>query len=365
MRRALGHDVDHDSSAGTTRGDGSGIMNRTTKSGRWLGLGLCLMAVVPAVAAEGDAPHLEAGREREQAQAWCEGARPGSKAELGKEEGGDTTLRCLVDGAAEGPGFAWYPDGAMSARGNYVAGRMQGQWRHFYPDGGLKDEGEYRAGAREGEWKFWTAGTLEPEIRRFHDGEAEVAEDPSDDRRAWGFRAGIHSAWSPGQTNLDNNSVTPRLDPSIGLVYESDRYENGIGRLKTTVWGGWMGASNDLRYTTAARVNKVEEYRASFAFATFGQQIEVGSGFWLGAELGAGLSLGSRTDVYVEAASGARTLESSRTNATELGIYPAISALYSLPLRMRASSLQIGASGVPPVFGFSYFTAFAAYTRRF
>lgn len=336
-------------------------MNKTTPV-IWLTLGLTAPL---AFAAEIDAPRLEAGKEREQAQAWCERAQAGSEAEIGNDEGGDVTLRCLLNGRAEGTSFVWYPTGALGARGEYVAGKRQGLWRHYYPDGTLKDEGEYSSDAREGEWKFWTAGTLEPELIRFQGGEAEVEEDPSADRSAWGFRAGVHSAWSPGQTTLNNSSVTPRLDPSIGLVYESDRFENGLGRLKTTIWGGWMGAGNDLRYTTAAQVNKLEEYRASFAFASFGQQVEVSNGFWLGAELGAGVSLSTKTDVYVIPATGDRTLESSRANATELGIYPALTALYTIPVKMRASSLQIGASGVPPVFGFSYFTAFATYLRRF
>lgn len=61
-----------------------------------------------------------------------------------------TEVECDASGAREGAFHRYLPDGRLEAEGQYVAGRMDGEWRWFGADGALDAEksGVYRDGRR-------------------------------------------------------------------------------------------------------------------------------------------------------------------------------------------------------------------------
>ena len=69
-------------------------------------------------------------------------------------------------GRPHGEWTAWYADGEVRERGEYVHGRRQGRFVQWYPEGQRHSEGERRfdaqarASLREGPWRFWYANGL-------------------------------------------------------------------------------------------------------------------------------------------------------------------------------------------------------------
>jgi hypothetical protein len=54
----------------------------------------------------------------------------------------------FVEGLRHGPTRRWYDDGTLRAEGEFVNGRMEGDWRWYLPDGTPDGErtGRYEAG---------------------------------------------------------------------------------------------------------------------------------------------------------------------------------------------------------------------------
>ncbi len=70
-------------------------------------------------------------------EAWCET----------KDKDDKTVLH--------GPYRAWYPDGVLGTKGQYIFGKAQGLWEAWYENGEKEAEGYYVDGLKIGEWHYW------------------------------------------------------------------------------------------------------------------------------------------------------------------------------------------------------------------
>ena len=69
-------------------------------------------------------------------------------------ENRDTLTRGeYIDGEREGAWF--FRDGDQSVFGNFISGKMHGDWVHFFQNGNKSFEGTFRDGAPEGKHRAW------------------------------------------------------------------------------------------------------------------------------------------------------------------------------------------------------------------
>jgi antitoxin component YwqK of YwqJK toxin-antitoxin module len=55
----------------------------------------------------------------------------------------------------EGLWTAWYPDGGIRSKGNYLNGYQNGEWEFYAQNGKTEQIGNFRSGVMEGEWRWF------------------------------------------------------------------------------------------------------------------------------------------------------------------------------------------------------------------
>jgi hypothetical protein len=77
----------------------------------------------------------------------------GAKERVSRHPGGAPRERTtFLDGERHGRTTRWYADGTLRAEGEFVRGRMEGEWRWYHPDGSPDPDrsGRYEDGRRVG-----------------------------------------------------------------------------------------------------------------------------------------------------------------------------------------------------------------------
>lgn len=67
----------------------------------------------------------------------------------------------LHENNRDGLWYAYFPDGTVQTKANYVDGKEEGRYTVFYSNGNVRYTGEYSHGRQIGEWRFYNEdGTL-------------------------------------------------------------------------------------------------------------------------------------------------------------------------------------------------------------
>ena len=62
----------------------------------------------------------------------------------------------------DGLWYAYFPDGTVQTKANYVDGKEEGRYTVYYSNGNVRYTGEYAHGRQTGEWRFYNEdGTLD------------------------------------------------------------------------------------------------------------------------------------------------------------------------------------------------------------